>query len=70
MEQSGRSSVRRADVEALAEQLGRMLAAIEAGEMDATPAMRHRLTGAVAVLWIVLGDEPGDVVGMLSDESA
>ena len=50
--------MRRADVEALADQLGRTLAAIEARELDATPAMRHRLTGAVAALQIVLGDQP------------
>ena len=39
----------------LAADLARMLYQIEAGEFDATPAMRHRIEGAVAVLDVVQG---------------
>jgi hypothetical protein len=57
--------VKRADVEALAEQLGRVLAAVEAGELDASAGMRQRLVGAVSALQIVLGEQPDDVVEAL-----
>ena len=45
----------RAEVAALADDLRRMLAKIEAGDLDATTAMRHRVEGALAVLEVVQG---------------
>lgn len=45
----------RAKVAALADDLRRMLATIEAGDLDATTAMRHRIEGALAVLEVVQG---------------
>ena len=45
----------RSEVVALATDLTRMLDQIKAGDLDATPAMRHRIEGAVAVLDVVQG---------------
>lgn len=45
----------RAEVAALADDLKRMLASIEAGDLDATTAMRYRIEGAIAVLEVVQG---------------
>jgi hypothetical protein len=45
----------RAEVRALADDLRAMLARIEAGDLDATPGMRHRIEGALAVLEVVQG---------------
>ena len=43
------------EVAALAADLRAMLERIEAGELDATAAMRHRIEGALAVLEVVQG---------------
>jgi hypothetical protein len=45
----------RAEIAALADDLRTMLATIEAGDLDATTAMRHRIEGALAVLDVVQG---------------
>lgn len=43
------------EVAALAMDLRAMLERIEAGELDATAAMRHRIEGAIAVLDVIQG---------------
>ena len=45
----------RSQTAALAADLARLLSQIEAGELDATAAMRHRIEGAVAVLEAIQG---------------
>jgi hypothetical protein len=45
----------RAEVAALTDDLREMLATIEAGNLDATTAMRYRIEGALAVLEVVQG---------------
>ena len=49
----------RVEVAALADDLRKMLASIEAGDLDATTAMRHRIEGALAALEVVLGHSAG-----------
>ena len=44
-----------AQVQALADDLRSLLDKVEAGDLDATTAMRYRLQGAVAVLEVVQG---------------
>ena len=48
-------SLSRAEVTALADDLRKMLATIESGDLEATTAMRHRIEGALAGLEVVLG---------------
>ena len=43
------------EIAALGSDLRAMLLQIEAGDVDATAAMRHRIEGAVAVLDVVQG---------------
>jgi hypothetical protein len=45
----------RSEMTALTGDLRAMLERIEVGELDATPAMRHRIEGALAVLDVVQG---------------
>lgn len=45
----------RAEVAALAADLRAILERIEAGDLDATTAMRYRLEGAIAVLDVIQG---------------
>jgi hypothetical protein len=45
----------RAEVAALASDLRAMMDRIEAGDLDATIAMRHRIEGAIAVLDTIQG---------------
>lgn len=49
----------RAEVAALADDLRKMLATIESGDLDASTAMRHRIEGALAGLEVVLGRSTG-----------
>jgi hypothetical protein len=58
----------RTDLEVLAQNLRRLLLAIETGEMSATAATRHRLEGALAALEAVLGD-PSTLLERLGLES-
>ena len=58
----------RAEVTALAEDLKRMLATIEGGEIDATTAMRYRIEGALAVLEVVLGRSPRAAFGLIEPQ--
>lgn len=55
----------RAELAVLAEMLGRTLAAIDAGEMVASPSTRLRIEGAVVALRIVSGDSPEKVLNAL-----
>ena len=48
----------RSEIEALAADLKSMLARIEAGELEATTTMRHRIEGALIVLEVVQGHAP------------
>jgi transcription elongation GreA/GreB family factor len=48
-------SLNRSEVAALAADLRAMMDRIEAGDLDATAAMRHRIEGALAVLEVVQG---------------
>jgi len=59
-----KKALTRAEVTALADELERMLATIEDGEIDATTAMRHRIEGALAVLDVVLGRSPRASFGL------
>ncbi len=43
------------EIASLAADLAVMLTQIEAGDLDATTAMRHRIEGAIAVLDVVQG---------------
>lgn len=49
----------------LADQLRRLLDAISAGELTASPAVRHRIEGAVVALEILAGTDPDEVVSRL-----
>ena len=48
-------SLTKAEIAALSSDLRAMLERIEAGDLDATTAMRHRIEGAIAVLEVVRG---------------
>ena len=48
-------SLTRSEVAALAAELRETLERIEAGELDATPGMRHRIEGAIAALDVIQG---------------
>jgi hypothetical protein len=48
--------MKRAEIEALADSLRHLLAAISAGELSASGATRHRLEGALAAVEAVLGE--------------
>jgi hypothetical protein len=56
----------KAVAEAMADSIRRMLAAIEAGELTASTAMRYRLEGALAALETLLG-EPSTVFGPVAE---
>lgn len=49
------TALTRKQITALATELRTMLDKIEAGDLDATTAMRHRIEGALTVLDVVLG---------------
>ena len=48
-------SLTRSEVAALAADLRETLERIEAGELDATAGMRHRIEGALAILDVIQG---------------
>jgi len=60
----------RSEVTALADDLRRMLALIESGDLDATTAMRHRIEGALAGLEVVLGRSPRSTLGLPESSEA
>jgi hypothetical protein len=50
----------RKETAALVEYLSRLLAMVDADEIEATTAMRHRIEGAVEALNVVLGGAGAD----------
>lgn len=54
------------EVRALAVQLSAVLAELDAGRMDGTPAIRARIQGAVVALGVVLGEDPTVIVDRLT----
>lgn len=54
----------RADLVRLADDLVAMRALIEEGALDSTPAMRHRIEGAIAALEVALGRSPRSALGL------
>lgn len=46
----------KSEISSLAEEMRRLLSAIESGDLEASVAMRRRIEGALAVLRVVTGD--------------
>ena len=59
----------RDEVSALAADLRALLARLDAGDLDASTAVRYRLQGAVVALGAVLGDLADVAKALLDEES-
>jgi len=44
------------EISSLAEEMRRLLSAIESGDLEASVAMRYRIEGAITVLQVVTGE--------------
>jgi hypothetical protein len=65
---SRRSTVRRAEAIELAGMLGATLAAIDAGEMVASPSTRLRIEGALVALRVLSGESPEAILAAMLSE--
>jgi hypothetical protein len=66
---SRRSTVRNAELVELAGMLDATLAAIDSGEMVASPSTRLRIEGALVALRILSGESPEAIVSALLSEA-
>jgi hypothetical protein len=64
-----RSTVRNAELVELAGMVGATLAAIDSGEMVASPSTRLRIEGALVALRVLSGDSPEAIIAALLDEA-
>jgi hypothetical protein len=65
---SRHSSIQRAELVELAGMLAQTLAAINAGEMVASPSTRLRIEGALVTLRVLSGDSPEALLAALLHE--
>jgi len=70
LQQGAVAQLTREQMRALADSLRRVGAAVEAGELDCSPAMRHRLDGAVAALEVALGHGSDSLAELTKDDPA
>jgi len=61
------TTLTRMQITALAAELRTMLDKIEAGDLDATISMRHRIEGSLTVLDMVLGHSPESILDQFRD---
>jgi hypothetical protein len=55
------------EISSLAEEMRRLLSAIESGDLEASVAMRYRLEGAITVLQVVTGESNRKGLDIVND---